>query len=81
MARLNINILGIREPKWMRIGEFNSDDYYIYYCGQDPLEEMEKPSLSTEEFKRWLFGCNLKKWQHDLGSFQSKPFNITVIQV
>ena len=49
MARLNIDILGISELKWTRMGEFNSDDYYIYYCGQNPLEEMEWPSWSTEE--------------------------------
>ena len=41
MARVNIDILGISELKWTRMGEFNSDDHYIYYCGQDPLEEME----------------------------------------
>ena len=41
MARVNIDILGIGELKWTRMGEFNSDDHYIYYCGQDPLEEME----------------------------------------
>ena len=41
MARVNINILRISELKWMRMGKFNSDDHYIYYCGQEPLEEME----------------------------------------
>ena len=41
MARVNVNILGIRELKWTRMGEFNSDDYYIYYCGRESLEEME----------------------------------------
>ena len=41
MARVNIDILGISEPKWTVMGEFNSDDHYIYYCGQNPLEEME----------------------------------------
>ena len=44
MARLNINILGISELKWTRMDEFNSDDHYIYYCGQESLEEMEQPS-------------------------------------
>ena len=44
MARVNINILGISELKWTRMGELNSDDHYIYYCGQDSLEEMELPS-------------------------------------
>ena len=41
MARVNINILGISELKWTRMGKFNSDDHYIYYCGRNPLEEME----------------------------------------
>ena len=49
MARVNINILGISKLKWTGMGEFNSDDYYIYYCGQESLEEMEQPSWSTKE--------------------------------
>ena len=44
MARMNINILGISKLKWTGMGEFNSDDHYIYYCVQDPIEEMEQPS-------------------------------------
>ena len=44
MARVNVDILGISELKWTRTGEFNSDDYYIYYLGKNPLEEMEWPS-------------------------------------
>ena len=51
MARVNIDILGIREVKWTGMGEFNSDDHYIYYWGQNPLEEMEQPSYSTKESK------------------------------
>ena len=49
MARVNVNILGISELKWTGMGEFNSDDHYIYYCGQDPLEEMKLPSKSTKQ--------------------------------
>ena len=57
MARVNIDILGISELKWTGMGEFNSDDHYIYYCGQEslttagrnPSEEMEWPSRSTKE--------------------------------
>ena len=49
MARVNVDILGISELKWTGIGEFNSDDHYIYYCRQDPSEEMEWPSWSTKE--------------------------------
>ena len=41
MARVNADILGISELKWMRMGEFNSDDHYIYYCGQESLDEIE----------------------------------------
>ena len=41
MARVNVDILGISELKWNGMGEFNSDDHYIYYCGKNPLEEME----------------------------------------
>ena len=44
IARVNINILGISELKWSGMGEFDSDDHYIYYCGKDPLEEVEQPS-------------------------------------
>ena len=49
MARVNIDILGISELKWTGMGEFNSDDHYIYYCGQESLEEMEWPSWSTKQ--------------------------------
>ena len=49
MAR--VNILGISELKWTGMGEFNSDDHYIYYCLKNPLEEMEQPSQSTKEYK------------------------------
>ena len=42
MARVNINILGVSELKWTGMGEFNSDDHYMYYCGMNPLEEMEQ---------------------------------------
>ena len=49
MARVNVGILGISKLKWTGMGEFNSDDHYIYYCGQESLEEMEWPSWSTKE--------------------------------
>ena len=51
MARVNIDILGISELRWTGMGEFNSDDHYIYYCGQELLKEMEYPSWSTKESK------------------------------
>ena len=49
MARMNVDILGVSELKWTGMGEFNSDDRYIYYCGQESLREIEKPSWSTKE--------------------------------
>ena len=49
MARVNVDILGIRELKWTGMGEFNSDDHYIYYCGRNPSEEIEWTSWSTKE--------------------------------
>ena len=51
MARVNIDILGISKLRWTGMGEFNSDDHYIYYCGMNPLKEMESPSWSTKEAK------------------------------
>ena len=50
-TRVNVDILGISELKWTGMGEFNSDDHYIYYCGRNPSEEMEQPSWSTKESK------------------------------
>ena len=51
MARVNVNILGISEMKSTGMGEFNSDDHYIYYCGQESLRRKEWPSWSTKESK------------------------------
>ena len=69
MARVNVDILGISEIKWTGIGEFNSDDHYIYYCGQESLR------------RNAVLGCNLKNNGMISVRFQGKPFNITVIQV
>ena len=57
MARVNINILGISELRWTGMSEFNSDDHYIYYCGKNPLEEMEYPSLLTKESEMQHLGA------------------------
>ena len=54
---MNIDILGINELKWMGVGEFNSDDHFIYYCGQNPLEEMEQSSQSTNESEMQYLGA------------------------
>ena len=68
MARVNIDILGISELKWTGMGEFNSDDHYINYCGQDPIEEMEYPSQSTKESKRQYL-MESQKRHNDICSF------------
>ena len=80
MARVNIDILGISELKWTGMGEFNSDDHYIYYCGQESLEEMEQPSWSTKESEIQYLDANLKNDSVTSVGFQDKPFNINVIQ-
>ena len=79
MTRLNIDILGISELKWSGMGEFNSDDHYIYYCG---LESLRKIGVSLMVNKRvWnaVLGCNLINDRMISVSFQGKSFNITVI--
>ena len=80
MARVNIDILGISELKWKSMVEFNSDDHYIYYCGQNPLEEMESHH-SQKRVQNAVLGCNLKNDTMISVHFLGKPFNITVIQV
>ena len=80
MARLNIDILGISGLKWMETGKFNSDDYYIYYCGQESLRRNEV-ALVVNKSSKCSIGCNLKNNKMISVHFQGKPFNITVIQV
>ena len=77
---MNINILGISELKWTRMGEFNSDDHYIYYCGQEPLRR-NAVALTVNKSKNAELRCNLKNDRMFSVRFQSKSFNITVIQV
>ena len=81
MARVNINTLGISELKWTGMGEFNSDDHYIYYCGQESLRRNGVPSQSTKESRMQYLGAILKNKIMISVCFQGKPFNITVIQV
>ena len=78
MARLNVDILGISELKWTGTGEFNSDDHYIYYCGQKSLRRNGVAIIINKRVQNAVLGCNLK---NDRMNFQGKPFNITVIQV
>ena len=68
MAKVNINILGISELKWIGMGEFNSDDHYIYYCGQESLKRNGVAIMVNKRVQNAVLGCNLKK-QNDLCSF------------
>ena len=81
MARVNINILGISELKWTGMGEFNSDDHYIYYCGQESLRRNGVAIMVNKRVQNTVLGCNLKNDRMISVHFQGKPFNITVIQV
>ena len=80
MARINIDILGISEIKWTRMGEFNSDDHYIYYCGQESLRR-NGVALIVNKSPKCSTSCNLKNDRRIFVRFQGKPLNITVIQV
>ena len=81
MARVNVDILGISELKWTGMGEFNSDDHYIYYCGQESLRRNGVAIIVNKRVQNVVLGCNLKNDRIISVCFQSKPFNITVIQV
>ena len=81
MARVNINILGISELKWTGMGKFNSDDHYIYYCGQESLRRNGVALIVNKRVQNAVLGCNLKNDRMISVHFQGKPFNITVIQV
>ena len=81
MARMNINILGISELKWTGMGKFNSDDHYIYYCGQESLRRNGGAIMVNKRVQNAVLGCNLKNYRMISVHFQDKPFNITVIQV
>ena len=67
MARVNVDILGISELKWTGMGEFNSDDHYIYYCGQESLRRNGVALIINIRVQNVVLGCNLKKKkQNDL---------------
>ena len=80
MARVNINILGISELGWIGMGEFNSDDHYIYYCGQESLRRNGIAIMVNERVRNAVLGCNLKNDRMISVRFQGKSFNIMVIQ-
>ena len=81
MARVNIDILGISKLKWTGMGEFNSDDHYIYYCGQESLRRNGVAIMVNKRVRNAVLGYNLKNDRVISVCFQGKPFNITVIQV
>ena len=81
MARVNVDILGISELKWTGMGEFNSDDHDIYYCGQESLRRNGVALIVNKTDRNAVLGCNLKNNRMISICFQAKPFNITVIQV
>ena len=81
MARVNVHILGISELKWTGMGEFNSDDHYIYYCGQESLRRNGVAIILKKRVSNAILGCNLINNRMASVRFQGKPFNITVIQV
>ena len=81
LTRVNVDILGIRELKWTGMEEFNSDDHYIYYCGQESLRRNGVAIIVNERVQNAVLGCNLKNDRMISVHFQGKPFNITVIQV
>ena len=81
MARVNVDILGIGELKWARMGDFNSDDHCIYYCGQESLRRNGVAIMVNKRVRNAVFGCNLKNERMISVRLQGKPFSITVIQV
>ena len=81
MARVSTDILGINELKGTGMGEFNSDDHCIYYCGQESLRRNGVALIVNKRVQNAVFGNNLKNNRRISICFQSKPFSITVIQV
>ena len=81
MSRVNIDILGISELRWTGMGEFNSDDHYIYYCGQESLQRNGVTIIVNKRVWYAVLGCNPKNDRMVSVCFQGKPFNVTVIQV
>ena len=80
MARVNIDILRISELKWTGMGEINSDDHYIYYCGQESLSRNGAALIVNKGVQNAVLGYNLKNDRLISVLFQDKPFNITIIQ-
>ena len=81
MARVNVDVLGISKLKWTGMGEFNSDDHYMYYCGQESLRKNGVAMMVNKTVRNEVLGCNLKDNRMISVHFQGKRFNIMVIQV
>ena len=81
MTRVNIDILGISELKWTGMGEFNSDNHYIYYYRQESLRRNEVAIIVNKRVQNAVLGCRVKNNRMMFVRFQGKPFSITVIQV
>ena len=81
MTRVNTDILGINKLRWTGMGQFNSDDHYIFYCGQESLRRNGVAIIVNKRARNAVLGCNLKNDRMISVHFQGKPFNITVIQV
>ena len=77
---MNFNILGISKLKWTGMGDFNTDDHYIYYCRQESLKRKGVAIMVNKRVQNGILGCNLKNDRMISVCFQGKPFNITVIQ-
>ena len=78
---MNVNILGISELKWTGMGEFNTYDHYVYYCGQESLRRNGVGLMVNKRVLNVVLGCNPKNDRMISACFQGKPFNITVTQV
>ena len=81
MARVNTDVLGISKLKWTEMGKFNSDDHYIYYCGQESLSRNGGAIIVNKRVQNAVIRCDLKNDRMISLCFQGKPFNIPVIQV
>ena len=81
MTRVSVDILGISELKWIGMGEFNSDDHYVYYCGQESFRRNGVAITVNEIVQNAVLGCNLKNDRMISVHFQNKLFNIMVFQV
>ena len=80
MPKVNVDILGVSELKWTGMGEFNSDDHYIYYCGKESLRRNGIAIIVNKRVWNAVLGCNFKNGRKISVRFQGKPLNIMVIQ-